>query len=252
MDKKTVIVLMIGLIIGLSLSGIGTYAATSYAIGASKVEYTDNSNLGVDNVQAALDGTCTKFTDQLKDIKKSLYPVGSIYMSTTDSTVESVVERFGGTWEKYAEGTMLISANSQYKVNTKGGSSTVTLSKANIPSLSVTGTTNSTGNGYTIGYTSTTRTTGTGNAAFYRMLFGAGGSSQPNHTVGYSGNYKDFTDANYPMAHHTHNYADYYANSISGVQAHTHTFTGNYTNSSQTSVNIQNPYTAVYMYKRIS
>ena len=250
--KKTIVTIIVTATITGIISIYGAYAATTYALSVNKIEYTDNASLGVDNVQAAIDGTCTKFFDQLKDIKRSLYSVGSIYMSTTDSTVESVAERFGGTWEKYAEGTMLMSANSQYKVNTRGGNSTVTLSKANIPSISVTGTTNSTGNGYTIGYTSTTRTTGTGNAAFYRMLFGAGGSSQPNHTVGYSGNYKDFTDANYPMAHHTHNYADYYANSISGVQAHTHTFTGNYTNNSQTSVNIQNPYTAVYMYKRTS
>ena len=249
MKKNLKLTLFIGMITCLISIG-GSYAATSYAISASKVTYLDNSNLGVDNVQAAIDGTCVKFSDQLKDIRKSLYPIGGIYMSTTDSTVESVEKKFGGTWEKYAEGTMLISANSQYKVNTKGGSSTVTLSKANIPSLSVSGTTNSTGSGYSIGYTYATRTTGTGNKMTYRLLAGAGSSSQGNHATGYSGSYKDHTDTGYPMASHTHNYADYYANSISGIQAHTHTFTGNYTNNSQTSVNIQNPYTAVYMYKR--
>ena len=43
-----------------------------------------------------------------------------------------------------------------------------------------------------------------------------------------------------------------YVSSISGVGAHTHTFTGTYTNNSQASINVQNPYTVVYMYKRIS
>lgn len=136
----------------------------------------------------------------------------------------------------YAATTYVISANNQYKINIKGGSSTVTLSKANIPSLSVTGTTNSTGNGYTIGYNDITRTTGTGNAVFYRLVSGAGGSSISNHVVGHNGGY---------------GYNDYYASTISGLAAHTHTFTGNYTSYSLSSINIQNPYTAVYMYKRV-
>ena len=44
MDRKIIITLVIGLIVGLSLSGFGTYAATTYAINASKIGYTDNSS----------------------------------------------------------------------------------------------------------------------------------------------------------------------------------------------------------------
>lgn len=255
--KKSIVIMGIISMIGCIISISGSYAATSYAISANKIAYSDNSNLGVNNVQAAIDGTCTKFSSQLTSLTNNviskIYPVGSIYMSTTDSTVESVAERFGGTWEKYAEGTMLVSANSQYKINTKGGSSTVTLSKANIPSISVTGTTDSTGNGYSIGYTSSMRTTATGNATSYRRVTGVGDQSAGNHSVGYGpGNpFFDYNDTNYPMSGHTHNYSDYYANSISGVAAHTHTFTGNYTNVSPIGISVQNPYTAVYMYKRV-
>ena len=48
--RKIIVVLIIGFIMGLSLSGLGTYAATTYAINAAKIGYSDNSNLGVDNV----------------------------------------------------------------------------------------------------------------------------------------------------------------------------------------------------------
>lgn len=87
---------------------------------------------------------------------------------------------------------------------------------------------------------------------FIELVSGAGLSRKGQHFPGWSNinGYSDFTDAEYPGAHHNHNYNDYYVNSISGVEAHTHTFTGNYTNSSPQSINIQNPYTAVYMYKR--
>ena len=65
-NKKTIILLIIGLIMGLLLSGIETYAATSYAISANKISYSDNSNLGVTDVQAAIDGTCSKVNEVLK------------------------------------------------------------------------------------------------------------------------------------------------------------------------------------------
>lgn len=63
--RKTIIILIIGIIMGLSLSGLGTYAATNYAINASNIGYTDNSSLGADNVQAAIDGTCSKVSNVL-------------------------------------------------------------------------------------------------------------------------------------------------------------------------------------------
>ena len=53
------------------------------------------------------------------------YPVGSIYMSTTDDTVEKVEEKFGGTWVKYAEDMTLVGASSSKAVNTTGGNSSV-------------------------------------------------------------------------------------------------------------------------------
>ena len=46
-------------------------------------------------------------------------------MSTTDDTVEKVEEKFGGTWVKYAEDMTLVGASSSKAVNTTGGNSSV-------------------------------------------------------------------------------------------------------------------------------
>ena len=70
---------MIGLVlaivsIGCIISISGSYAATSYAISANKISYSDNSNLGVDNVQAAVDGTCNRINTKLSVIDNKLEP----------------------------------------------------------------------------------------------------------------------------------------------------------------------------------
>ena len=111
---------------GLSLSGLGTYAATTYAINAAKIGYSDNSNLGATDVQAAVDGTCVKFNNQLTNLKgdivDTMYPVGSIYISETDATTTAVQNRFktfgkDTTWEKYGEGKTLIGAGTGTDAN---------------------------------------------------------------------------------------------------------------------------------------
>lgn len=59
---------ILGLVIGIIVSSLTAYATTSYIISSDKVEYKDNSELGVDNVQAAIDGTCTNIDKRLDDI----------------------------------------------------------------------------------------------------------------------------------------------------------------------------------------
>ena len=111
---------------GLSLSGLGTYAAITYAINAAKIGYSDNSNLGATDVQAAVDGTCVKFNNQLTslkgDIVDTMYPVGSIYISETDATTTAVQNKFktfgkDTIWEKYGEGKTLIGAGTGTDAN---------------------------------------------------------------------------------------------------------------------------------------
>ena len=70
MNKITKIVIF--LLITSIVSATSSYTATNYAISANSVGYSDNSNLGADNVQAAIDGTCTKFSTQLTEMRKSM------------------------------------------------------------------------------------------------------------------------------------------------------------------------------------
>ena len=88
--KRTIIVLITGIIFGLIISGIGTYAATTYAISSNKVSYTDNSSLGVNNVQAAIDGTCSKVDDRLDSIESSKQDL----LSTNSSSVSYTASNF--------------------------------------------------------------------------------------------------------------------------------------------------------------
>lgn len=111
--KVSILIAVITCIISIS----GSYAATNYAISATKIGYSDNSSLGATDVQAAIDGTCTKFSNQLTNLKENIidtvYPVGSIYTSESDSTIDSVESRFKTfgketKWKKYGEGKTLV------------------------------------------------------------------------------------------------------------------------------------------------
>ena len=65
----------------------------------------------------------------VKEIMNEIYPIGSIYTSTTDTNPS---EKFGGVWERYAEGKTLIGVNeSDTSFNTvekTGGSKSINLS----------------------------------------------------------------------------------------------------------------------------
>lgn len=65
--KKTIMIIIITTLITGIISIGCTYAATTYAISASKVGYSDNSSLGAANVQAAIDGTCSKVNEVLNN-----------------------------------------------------------------------------------------------------------------------------------------------------------------------------------------
>ena len=148
---------MIGLVlaivsIGCIISISGSYAATSYAISAKKISYSDNSSLGADNVQAAIDGTCTKFSSQLTNLKNEvktetlneMYPIGSIYITTSISTASELEKTLGvGTWETYASGKTLVgvgtgtdsnSVPKTFKANETGGEYKHKLTISEMPS----------------------------------------------------------------------------------------------------------------------
>lgn len=87
-------------------------------------------------------------------ILNKTYPIGSIFETTTYSTVAQVSNALGGTWEVYGSGKTLVgvdSSDSDFNtVNKTGGSKTTTLTVANLPSHThsipaLTGTTDSNG-----------------------------------------------------------------------------------------------------------
>ena len=73
-----------------------------------------------------IDTTYTK-KSELLDL---VYPIGAIYISATSTSPATL---FGGTWTQIG-GKFLLSADETYEAGTTGGSATVTLETANLPS----------------------------------------------------------------------------------------------------------------------
>ena len=94
---------------GMVLSTTISYSLAETLINSKDVTYEDNSGLGATNVQAAIDGTCTKFSNQLTNLQTTIlnkvYPVGSIYTSTNNTNPGTL---FGGTWIAFGSGKTLV------------------------------------------------------------------------------------------------------------------------------------------------
>ena len=277
--RKIIITIIFTAIITSILSLSFSYAATNYAISASKIGYTDNSSLGATDVQAAIDGTCTKFSNQLTELKKSMYPVGSIYISTKLSTTTAVATAIGGTWQAFGDGKVLRSSTGTSEQT--GGSSDVTLTTANLPShthtVTATGTVSSTFKGTavtsgnnsktpTASFTGTSGTTTTDGAhthslkstimntipitsGAYNAVFIAGTNTDLVNSAGaHSHSFTPSGTVTLSNTTHTHSVtaAGTVSSTFAGTAATT-TATGN-----GTSFSTIDPYITVYMYKRIS
>ena len=132
-NLKILIAFIFGIIISTTLS----YTLAATLVNSKDVYYEDNSGLAVNNVQAAIDGTCTKFSNELNNFLNKIYPVGTIYTSTASTNPSSFL---GGTWEAYGKGQTLVGIDgNQTEFNTvgkTGGAKSVstTLKEANLPS----------------------------------------------------------------------------------------------------------------------
>ena len=226
-------------------------------------------------------------TDDFKNkLKKELlnetYPVGSIYISTTDSTVTAVQDKFGGTWVKYSQGTTLVGDDgTNYITNDSskgsGGSKTATLSTSNLPSHS-----------HTISHTHTTPSSTSGNQSVNHThsiptlsgtaasagahthdiitksnnsYIGMGWGAALGTTNGYVFNLGSGDGLLAKSAGaHTHSVSTVASTTGSNSANHTHSIPSMTTNSqsttksgdtgSGTAFSVQDPYTVVYMYKR--
>ena len=241
-DKKVYIIMMIGIMIGIIISITSSYVLAQTLVNSKDVYYEDNSSLAVNNVQAAIDGTCTKFSNQLQDFLLKVYPVGSIYISYNSTNPGTL---FGGTWENYGSGRVLRGINSGTAGST-GGSDTVTLKEANLPSHT-----------HDISHTHTTISTTTSTMNLTANSEGSSHSHTFNFSIGSSWQSGDRIWLKGPEA------GDWAI--INGGGEHTHTVTGTVTipelttksatltsgsTGSGSSFSVQNPYITVYMWRR--
>ena len=85
---KTNIKIIIGVAIGILISVASCYVLAETLINSKDVVYEDNSNLAAENVQDAIDGTCSKIDTRLSGIEDNLYTIKNItgHKSSTSST----------------------------------------------------------------------------------------------------------------------------------------------------------------------
>ena len=233
-NKKTYLIMFVGIIIGVIISIASSYAIAETLIKSVDVSYVDNSNLKATNVQAAIDGTCTKFSNDLATLQTTIinkiYPVGSIYISYNNTNPGTL---FGGTWENYGNGRVLKGINSG-TAGTTGGSSTVTLSMSNIPA-------------HTHTYDKANANTDPHTLTIDEM-------PSHSHQIGYSGTGTNPGYAGYKLTSPAEGTTG--VGITGGDQGHTHpisttsTNTGSAGSSTPTAINVQDPYITVYMWRR--
>ena len=219
------------------------------------------------SVQDRLSELENKLNNMETSLLDKMYPVGSIYISTTDNTIEQVQERFPNTkWEKYSEGRTLIGEGTVtdnsgniviYANNQTGGdvSKNITLNVNNLPA-------------HTHTYSKSNTATNSHALTISEMpsheheVFSPAGHRWASG-FNYGGALSHDIGANFVINPDHVNSSVYYggrtlyAAATGGNGGHTHniTLTNNNTSSvgSSTPLNIdvQNPYIVTYMYKRI-
>lgn len=112
-------------------------ANNSFPYTDCKYIVTDAPNTNGTSEDLSYDGGVTSTHDMIEAVRDLIYPVGSIYLSVTDSTVASVQARFGGTWVAFGAGRTLVGVNTSdtdfNTVEKTGGEKKHTLSTNEIP-----------------------------------------------------------------------------------------------------------------------
>ena len=270
-NLKILIAFIFGIIISTTLS----YTLAATLVNSKDVYYEDNSGLAVNNVQAAIDGTCTKFSNELTNFLNKIYPVGTIYTSTASTNPSSFL---GGTWEAYGKGQTLVGIDtSQTEFSTAGktggaksvsytpsgsvGSTTLTTNQ--IPShshgISHTHTTPQTAASYSLSTTGGTHShvSSNLNVVAYNVTTpngkyvtwgtsGKWGYTSVNALVGGTGAHTHgITGSITVPAMTTNSISTTNSGATGGGDSHTHSFTG-----TASTINNLQPYVTVYMWRR--
>lgn len=228
-----------------------------------KEDIIENIQLNADTTGMSLTERLEQLELQMSNIKKDtineIYPVGSIYISTTDDSIDDVVARFGGEWETYSEGRTLVGVGTStdsngnvatYTENMTGGNQLTTLDVNNIPLHnhivpSLNGTAENNG-AHTHSVTNLNGTFGPYSNAEIGVAYGS-----PNQyfiIVGHNFNTTTFIPS-YNVLNNE------FTATSNGEHAHTVTTTASSTtmctNCNGASFSNESPYITVYMYKRI-
>ena len=101
--------------------------------------FNNSKRLETTNAGATVTGDLTitgSVTAGGNNIVQNAYPVGSIYMNASVSTNPGTLLGFG-TWVEFGEGRMLIGEDGTYSAGDTGGSTTHTLTQANLPDITL-------------------------------------------------------------------------------------------------------------------
>ena len=213
------------------------------------------------------------------------YPVGSIYMSVMATSPADI---FGGTWEALDQGRVLIGAGSAHPAGETGGTETVTLTTAQIPSHKHTasfsgdcdsagshshdfseatfsipsggghshgrGTMNITGGGFSVFNEADSKGQ---SGAFYASTNSSSNKRGNGGSQAANANYRESFDASRSWTGSTSSVTHGHSITVTGgtgiAGSHDHTITGTVTINSTGSGQAHNnmpPYLSVYMWKR--
>jgi hypothetical protein len=125
----------------------GTFTANSFSGAGTGLTGTASGLSIGGNAATATSVTSISSSQQLAIIALA-YPVGSIYMNTSNSTNPGTLLGIG-TWAVVASGQMLLGNGGGYSAGATGGSATTTLSTANLPSHSHSATSTDSGHTHT-------------------------------------------------------------------------------------------------------
>ena len=116
-NKKTIITVIIAVVIAVFISVGSCYVLAESLINSKDVVYEDNSNLVAENVQDAIDGTCSKIDTRLSDIEDKLYNIQRLtgsksFSSSTNWTYTGISITFPA--KSYCSVSLIASYSSSY------------------------------------------------------------------------------------------------------------------------------------------
>lgn len=182
--------------------------------------------------------TINELSQEVQELMLKIYPVGSLYFSTTSTNPGSFL---GGTWQRYGNGKAIVGVDendtSFNSANKTGGEKSHVLTIAELAS-------------HTHSYAKSSSTTGSTTLTIDQI---------PSHDHGSraatsSGNYTGY--APNMVANSRYGFDNAYIDDTGGGKGHTHSITTTSTNSGSTgSANAHNnlqPYITCYIWKRVN